>query len=120
MEIPARICIEEAVSRLPGPDGERAESLFRRGAVEVKLYAPRGRDPQTPHDRDEIYVVARGSGVFVREGESSLFGPGDLLFVAAGVEHHFVEFTDDLALWVLFFPASPPHAGGPERAAPAR
>ena len=27
----------------------------------------------------------------------------DLLFVAAGTEHPFEDFTDDLAVWVVFF-----------------
>jgi mannose-6-phosphate isomerase-like protein (cupin superfamily) len=31
------------------------------------------------------------------------FGPGDLLFVRAGVEHRFEEFSDDLAVWVSFY-----------------
>ena len=31
------------------------------------------------------------------------FGPGDCLFAAAGVVHRFVEFTDDLVVWVVFY-----------------
>jgi quercetin dioxygenase-like cupin family protein len=31
------------------------------------------------------------------------FGPGDLLWVPAGVVHRFKDFTDDLAVWVVFF-----------------
>ncbi len=31
------------------------------------------------------------------------FGPGDLLFVPAGVVHRFEEFTDDLVVWVVFY-----------------
>jgi mannose-6-phosphate isomerase-like protein (cupin superfamily) len=29
-------------------------------------------------------------------------GPGDFLFVPAGVVHRFVNFTEELLLWVLF------------------
>jgi hypothetical protein len=29
------------------------------------------------------------------------FGPGDLLFVAAGTEHRFEDFTEDLGVWVV-------------------
>jgi len=25
------------------------------------------------------------------------------MFVAAGVEHHFEDFTEDLAIWVIFY-----------------
>jgi hypothetical protein len=29
--------------------------------------------------------------------------PRDFLFVAAGDEHRFVEFTEDFSTWVLFY-----------------
>jgi len=95
--------VVDALARLPGPAGERFVGVFRHGTLEVELYAPRGRDPQTPHTRDEAYVVVSGSGEFVHGGEHTPFGPGDFLFVAAGVEHRFERFTDDLAVWVLFY-----------------
>ena len=48
-------------------------------------------------------VVVQGSGRF-RNGEAvHPFGPGDLLFVPAGVVHRFEDFTDDLAVWVVFY-----------------
>jgi mannose-6-phosphate isomerase-like protein (cupin superfamily) len=31
------------------------------------------------------------------------FAVGDALFVAAGVEHRFENFSDDLAAWVAFY-----------------
>ena len=91
------------LDQLPGRDGERSIELFRHGTLTVKLYAPRGNDLQTPHTRDEIYVIASGSGRFQRENEETTFGPGDVLFVAAGKEHRFVEFSDDFATWVFFY-----------------
>lgn len=39
--------------------------MFRHGTLEVEIYAPRERDPRTPHTRDEIYVVIAGTGWFV-------------------------------------------------------
>jgi len=77
--------------------------LFERGDLSIEFYAPRGADTQEPHDRDEIYIVATGSGVF-RRGDARLpFGPGDFLFVAAGETHRFEEFGDDFGTWVVFF-----------------
>ena len=35
--------------------------------------------------------------------ERHRFAPGDLLFVPAGVEHRFEEFSDDFAAWVFFY-----------------
>jgi hypothetical protein len=76
---------------------------FRRGTLELGLYMPRGKDYQGPHTRDEVYVVMQGSGEFVAGDERRQFGPGELLFVAAGVEHRFVDFSDDLEVWVVFY-----------------
>jgi mannose-6-phosphate isomerase-like protein (cupin superfamily) len=45
----------------------------------------------------------QGRGSFASGGERQPFGPGDVLFVAAGVEHRFEDFTDDLTVWVVFY-----------------
>jgi mannose-6-phosphate isomerase-like protein (cupin superfamily) len=93
----------DALRRLPGPSGERFVTLFRHGSLEVELYAPRGHDPQTPHTRDELYVIVSGTGRFFNGTDRRPFAPGDCLFVAAGTEHRFEEFSDDLAVWVVFY-----------------
>ncbi len=98
-----RLTVPDALAKLPGPAGERYVELFQHGTLSVELYAPRGRDPQTPHTRDEVYVVVQGSGEFVNGEARHRFGPGDLLFVPAHVSHRFEAFTDDLAVWVLFY-----------------
>jgi mannose-6-phosphate isomerase-like protein (cupin superfamily) len=58
--------------------------------------------PTTSHAQDEIYVIIRGRGVFFHDGQRDRFESGDLLFVAAGAEHRFEDFTEDLAVWVVF------------------
>ena len=98
-----RLTITDALARLPGPAGERYVELFAHGTLSVELYAPRGHDPQEPHTRDEVYVVAQGGGQFLNGDERHPFGPGDLLFVPAGVTHRFEDFTDDLLVWVIFY-----------------
>jgi mannose-6-phosphate isomerase-like protein (cupin superfamily) len=98
-----RLTTAEALARLPGPGGERSVAVFEHGTLVVKLYAPRGADPQTPHTRDEVYIVAQGNGEFVHQGARQHFGPGDFLFAAAGEPHRFENFTDDLAVWVMFY-----------------
>jgi mannose-6-phosphate isomerase-like protein (cupin superfamily) len=92
-----------ALARLPGPGGERFVELFRHGSLSVELYAPRGTDPQLPHDRDEIYVVVEGRGTFQNGNVRHPFQPGDVLFVPARVPHRFEDFSDDLAVWVFFY-----------------
>jgi mannose-6-phosphate isomerase-like protein (cupin superfamily) len=98
-----RLTLAEGFARLPGPKGERFATLFRRGSLSVELYAPRSNDPQEPHRQDEVYVVVSGSGMFRNGAQLHAFGPGDLLFVPAGVVHRFEDFSDDLAVWVVFY-----------------
>ncbi len=98
-----RLTIPESIARLPGPAGERFVELFQHGTLSVELYAPRGDDPQTPHSRDEVYVVVQGSGQFLNGDERHPFGPGDALFVPAKVPHRFEDFTEDLVVWVFFY-----------------
>ena len=93
----------EAQQKIPGPAGERAALVLKRGTLDVKLSIPIPPNEQTPHARDELYVVIRGRGVLVHEGKRSEFGAGDLLFVAAGVVHHYENFSADLALWRVFY-----------------
>ena len=93
----------DALARLPGPDGEHFVELFKHGTLSVELYAPRRTDPQTPHPRDEVYVVVSGTGRFFRGDEEVVFERGDVLFVAAGVIHRFVDFSQDFVAWVFFY-----------------
>ena len=105
MEIVSRcfgIGRKDALGSGPPPPGNLAVPVFRHGSLEVELYQPRGTDPQSPHRRDESYVVVRGTGRFVDDGGSRPVGPGDFLFVPAGRGHRFEDFSDDFAVWVLF------------------
>jgi mannose-6-phosphate isomerase-like protein (cupin superfamily) len=88
---------------MPGPGRDQYDTLLHHGTLTVGLYAPRGVDDQTPHTRDEVYVVITGSGFFRNGSHRHRFGPGDVLFVPAHVEHRFEDFSDDLALWVMFY-----------------
>jgi mannose-6-phosphate isomerase-like protein (cupin superfamily) len=97
-----RIPLNEA-ARLLAASAQRSVAVFEHGTLQVKLYAPRGTDTQTPHGRDEIYVVARGYGWFVNEGRRHPFAPHDVLFARARAEHRFEDFSDDFLVWVFFY-----------------
>jgi mannose-6-phosphate isomerase-like protein (cupin superfamily) len=98
-----RIGVAEALANLPGPSGERWATVLEHGTLDVEIYAPRGEDPQTPHSRDEVYVVVQGTGDFRHGAQVDRFGPGDLLFVPALEVHRFERFSEDLVVWVVFY-----------------
>jgi mannose-6-phosphate isomerase-like protein (cupin superfamily) len=99
---PVRATIEEARAA-PIPHGYRSSLLMQHGSMTLRYYTPRGADLQAPHDQDELYMVASGRGTFFVGGQRIAFGPGDVLFVGAKVEHRFEEFSDDFATWVVFY-----------------
>jgi mannose-6-phosphate isomerase-like protein (cupin superfamily) len=101
------------MARLPTADGKPFVLAYEHGSLSVELYAPRGVDDQAQHRRDEVYVVVRGEGWFVSGPNRHRIGPGDLLFVAAGVEHRFEEYSDDLTVWVVFYGPDGGELSGP-------
>ena len=104
-DAPGHVTLAQAVTALAerAPGDKPFAQLIARGTLRVGLYAPRGTDPQQPHDQDEVYVVMSGRGTFRNGPERHPFQPGDVLFVPAGVEHVFEDFSDDLYVWVVFY-----------------
>jgi mannose-6-phosphate isomerase-like protein (cupin superfamily) len=99
----AHLDLRDALARLAQAHPHDSVELFRHGTLRVKLYAPPGHDPQTPHAQDEVYVIARGAGTFWDGEARHQVTPGTLLFAAAGRPHRFEDFSDDFATWVLFY-----------------
>jgi len=98
----SKLTIEKALTSIDGHDTPFKE-LFSHGSLSVEIYKPEGVDHQQPHTRDEIYVIAAGSGYFVRGKLREKFETGDVLFVPAGEEHRFEAFSDDFSTWVFFY-----------------
>jgi mannose-6-phosphate isomerase-like protein (cupin superfamily) len=74
----------------------------------VLLYAPISGDyPQTPHIRDELYVIASGSGQFTAAGETEACAEGDVFFVPGGMDHGFSDLSADFSTWVIFIGPAP-------------
>jgi mannose-6-phosphate isomerase-like protein (cupin superfamily) len=90
-------------ARAPNEAGRLSARVFTHASLEVRWYAPHGVDQQTPHTRDEVYVVVTGKGHFSCNGTSSPCRAGDLLFAPAGAEHRFEDFSEDFATWVIFY-----------------
>ncbi len=91
------------MTKMPEAQEGGARRRLDTASLLLGVYAPRGEDPQEPHGQDETYIVMRGSGTFVNGEARKAFGPGDLLFTPANVAHRFEGFSDDLALWVVFY-----------------
>lgn len=77
--------------------------LFKHGSLVVEFYKPEKIDKQQPHNRDEIYVIASGTGMYFNGEKRIKFKPGDFMFVPAGMEHRFEKFSKDFATWVFFY-----------------
>lgn len=84
-------------------DGKQFHYPLTHGTMRVGVYAPRGKDTQTPHTQDELYIVISGTGDFVKGNERTAFQPNDILFVEANVPHRFENFSDDFSTWVVFW-----------------
>ena len=69
-------------------------------------------DGQTPHTEDEVYYVLGGRAALVVEGVRADVAPGSAAFVAAGVDHRFVDITEDLEVLVFWSPARHSNAPG--------
>jgi mannose-6-phosphate isomerase-like protein (cupin superfamily) len=98
-----RLTPESGLQRLAEATGKEFTLLFRHGSLEVEIYRPNQIDRQTPHIRDEIYVIISGTGYFVNGDQRHPFEPGEVLFVPAGIVHRFEDFTPDFATWVFFY-----------------
>lgn len=96
-----RLTATRALEELDG-SGRPFLSLLRYGDIEVEIYRPIEIDMQEPHDRDEIYVVISGSGIFLLGDTREPFEAGEVLFVPAGTVHRFEDFSEDFATWVIF------------------
>jgi mannose-6-phosphate isomerase-like protein (cupin superfamily) len=104
-----KFTIKEFQEKLPLPANEKWKEgvwftgVFSKGDFELEFFAPRGKDYQTPHEKDEFYIVARGSAELLIDGERHACTVGDALYVPARVVHHFENMSEDFAVWVIFF-----------------
>lgn len=98
-----RHTVENALRRTAASADGDYGVLLEHGSMELGFYKPDGVDPQTPHSQDEIYIVQRGTGIFYSGDERQPFEPGETLFVPAGAEHRFEDFSEDFCAWVVFY-----------------
>lgn len=96
--------LADTAAKLPDdPATFRFHYALRHGSMKFGLYAPRETDRQGPHAQDELYIIVSGQGRFVKNGEERAFAQHDVIFVEAGAEHRFRDFSADFAAWVVFW-----------------
>jgi quercetin dioxygenase-like cupin family protein len=80
--------------------------FLRSESMSIGLYElpAGGVDPQRPHAEDEVYVVLGGRAQVHVGGDDRVVVAGDVVYVAAGVEHRFHSIEEDLRLVVVFAP----------------
>lgn len=87
--------------------GKRYLEFLRVPALSAGVYVlpAGGTDAQSPHKEDEVYYVVRGRGRMRAGSEDQIVSQGNIIFVAAGVEHRFYEIAEELMVLVFFAPA---------------
>lgn len=99
--------------------GQLSALLLAHGSLELRWFGAHPPAKHMPHDRDELYVIVSGTGVFVRAEERQPFGdeghvpmageervtvgPGDTLVVPAGTAHQFEVVSPDFGAWMIFY-----------------
>jgi mannose-6-phosphate isomerase-like protein (cupin superfamily) len=96
------ITAAEAATTPPSP-GRLSALLLAHGTMQLRWFAPKGEDAQTPHDQDELYIIASGTGWLRCGAERVAFAAHDALFVRAGEAHRFEDCSPDFATWVIFY-----------------
>jgi len=95
--------LRAALAAIDASDDGLYGVLLEHGSLEIGYYRPHDTDNQQPHEQDEVYIVQSGTGRFRVADELRPFEAGEALFVPAGVEHRFEDFSDDFAAWVIFY-----------------
>jgi mannose-6-phosphate isomerase-like protein (cupin superfamily) len=87
--------------------GRLYHEFLRVEAMSAGLYVltAGSADLQEPHTEDEAYYIVSGKASIRVGNEDRPVEAGSLVFVPAGIEHHFHSITEDLRTLVFFAPA---------------
>lgn len=66
-----------------------------------------GKDPQSPHQQDEVYVIEAGKAVLDVQGKDHPVSKGSIVFVKARAKHHFHSIEEELKVLVFFSTKAP-------------
>jgi mannose-6-phosphate isomerase-like protein (cupin superfamily) len=93
--------------------GHRYHEFVQRPTMSAGIFIlPTGAvDDHQPHNRDELYCILSGRGVLQVQGADHEVAEGRVVFVPAGVEHHFHSISDELTILVFFGGETSPQSG---------
>lgn len=120
--VPDSFDVEDLLGRL-ARDGHDFAEFFRSPSGSLSLTVARwpagSRDDQAPHTEDEVYHVVSGRAVLTIAGRAIPVSAGSVVFVGAGVDHRFVDITEDLETVVFWSPARQANAAPGRNPGPA-
>jgi mannose-6-phosphate isomerase-like protein (cupin superfamily) len=101
------------------PDGGANSELLSSDVLSVSFsILPAGAtNVQQPHTEDEVYYIISGRAAIRVAEEDWPVGPGSLVYVATGVEHHFHSIEEELRLLIFW---APPHRSSTEEPTPTK
>jgi mannose-6-phosphate isomerase-like protein (cupin superfamily) len=99
-----------AVEEAQSSSAAAYREFLRRPGFSMGMYLlpAGGQDAQHPHSADEVYIVQHGRAQLDVEGETIDVGPGDVISVDRGRDHHFLNISEDLTVLVTFAPPDNP------------
>ncbi len=100
----------DAVKAAQSSSAAAYREFLRRPGFSMGLYLlpAGGQDAQHPHSADEVYIIQHGRAQLEVEGETVDAGPGDVISVDRGRDHHFLNIREDLTVLVIFAPPGHP------------
>jgi len=83
--------------------------FFENDTMSMGLYVLKagGKDEQSPHKQDEVYVIDKGRAVLRVEDKDHPVRKGSVVFVRARAAHHFHSIEEDLSVLVFFSKSAP-------------
>ena len=100
------------------PTGRAYTELLSVATLSVGRFAApvAHEDTQSPHSEDEVYFVACGQADLVVGAEHHPVRTGSVVYVPAGMPHHFTNVREALEVLVFFAPGPHRVRGGGEGA----
>ncbi|WP_319557780.1 cupin domain-containing protein [Thiomicrorhabdus sp.] len=81
--------------------GPHTENFFEKGRVRVDFYKPGEVDEMKKNKHDTLFFVTSGDGYVFNNGKQHPVEKGEVVFVKAGKDHKFFNFSLDFTTWIV-------------------